>query len=293
MTLKQKLATALCFLMAAFCAGCRGAEQHSSTTNTTQPATSPAMAQATPAPFIALPQDARVLQTRTFTSAKQKTYTIQTVEDDREVALRAQPSAREALPMAAAAAGSDKFNGTARKAAKLSLATAPLETFGDLPALIASLAPEAAMKNHVPPITTAANSNRVAEEKRNAHLKVFLYAASKEDDNDFHLILGRAPGSTPAVYLTMELSGLPPNNSAAFAKLKAARDAFKAFFVNNSLPGANYDFYTPPIPVEIEGSLFFDINHVTGGRPGPASLRPKMPVVWEVHTISKIVFEPE
>lgn len=292
MTLKQKIATFFCLLPLATCIGCRGAEQ-STTSGPSQSATPTASVQTTPAPFVALPQDAKILQTRTFTSPKQQAYTIQTVEDDREESLRAQPATREAMSMTAAAAGSEKFRGTARKAAKLSLAAAPLETFGDLPALIASLAPENAMKNHVPPITTTANSNRVAEEKRNVRLKVFLYAASKEDDNDYHLILGRAPGSTPAVYLTMELSGLPANNSAAFAKLKAARDAFKAFFTNaSSLPGTSYDFYTPPIPVEVEGSLFFDINHVTGGRPGPASLRPKMPVVWEVHPLSKIVFEP-
>jgi len=289
MKLKRKLVFVFCLFVFSLFIGCRSANQQSNTTNTAQPATSPS---ATPAPFVALPQDARVLQTRTFTSGKQKTYTIQTVEDDRELALRAQPSAREVMTMSAAAAGGDKFRGTARKAAKLSIANAQMETFSDLQVLINSLAPEAAMANHVPPITTAANSNRVAEEKRNVRVLVFLYAASKEDDNDFHLILGRAPGSAPAVYFTMELSGLPPTNSPAFAKLKAARTAFKDFF-GNDLPGSRYDFYSPPIPVEIEGSLFFDINHVTGSRPGPASLRPKMPVVWEVHPITRIVFEPE
>lgn len=288
---KQRLATLFCFLVLIACAGCDDAKQ-SGTNNAPQSPAPAASKPATAAPFAALPQDAKILQTRTFTSAKQQTYTIQTVEDDREEALRAQPADREVMSLTAAAAGGDRFRGTARKAAKLSLATAPMEAFADLPALITSLAPENAMKNHVPPISKAATSNRVAEEKRNVRLRVFLYAASKEDDNDFHLILGRAPGSTPAVYMTMELSGLPANNSAAFAKLKAARDAFKAFFINGELPGTSYDFYTPPIPVEVEGSLFFDINHVTGGRPGPASLRPKMPVVWEVHPISKIVFEP-
>lgn len=232
------------------------------------------------------------MQTRTLTSPNQKTYTIQTVEDDREAALRAEPANREAMAMSATAAGADRFRGTARRAAKLSLTNAPLENFADLPQLISSLAPENVMKNHRPPITTTAISNRVTEEKRNVRLKVFLYAASKEDDNDFHLILGRAPGSTPAVYLTMELSGLPANNSAAFAKLKAVRDAFKTFF-GAQLPGTSYDFYTPPIPVEVEGSLFFDVSHVMGGRPGPASLRSRMPVVWEVHPLSKLVFEPE
>ena len=34
------------------------------------------------------------------------------------------------------------------------------------------------------------------------------------------------------------------------------------------------------------------MSHATGSRPGPAKLRPNMPVVWEIHPISKIVFEP-
>lgn len=279
----------LAFVFALFLlAGCQRATQQSTTTTPSQASPSPSVS---PTVFAALPQDAQILQTRTFTSTKQKTYTIQTVEDDHETAIRAESGAREAFSMSAAAAGGDTFRGTARKAAKLSIANAPIVAFSDLQALIGSLAPESTMANHVPPITTAANSNRVAEEKRNVRASVFLYAASKEDDNDFHLILGRAPGSSPAVYLTMELSGLPPTSSQAFAKLKAARTAFKNFF-GSDLPGSRYDFYSPPIPVEIEGSLFFDINHVSGSRPGPASLRSRMPVVWEVHPITKIVFEP-
>lgn len=289
MRLKQELIVIICGWWLVLMIGCRGAEPTTST-NSSQTTISPSPIAQTP--FAALPQDAKVLQTRTLTSPTQKTYTIQTVEDDREAALRAEPANREAMAMSATAAGADRFRGTARKAAKLSLVNAPLENFADLPQLISSLVAENVMKNHRPPITTTATSNRVAEEKRNVRLKVFLYAASKEDDNDFHLILGRVPGSTPAVYLTMELSGLPANNSTAFAKLKAARDAFKTFF-GAQLPGTSYDFYSPPIPVEVEGSLFFDMNHVAGGRPGPASLRSRMPVVWEVHPISKIVFEPE
>ena len=102
--------------------------------------------------------------------------------------------------------------------------------------------------------------------------------------------LGRDPDLDP-VYMTMELSGLPPTNSASHAKLKAARDAYKDFFGSN-IQDTTYDFYDPPIPVEISGSLFWDASHATGSRPGPSTLRPDMPVVWEVHPISKIVFEP-
>ena len=241
----------------------------------------------------ALPPGTPIERTSTFVSPGAKnTYKIETVIDDREVELRKQPEgARDIAPSAARALPSENFAGTARKAAKLSIANATPETFADVTDLIATLPAKDAMVRHTPVITTTAASNRVKEEKRNVQIKAFLYAASREDDNDFHLIIGRAPGANPPVYMTAELSGLPPASSAAFAKLNAARDAFKNFF-GSSVPGGNYDFYTPPIPVSIEGSLFFDMSHATGNPPGPLSLRPKMPVIWEVHPITRIVFEP-
>ena len=59
-----------------------------------------------------------------------------------------------------------------------------------------------------------------------------------------------------------------------------------------NVPGAGYDFYPTPIPVRVEGSLFFDMTHATGTPPGPPTLRPNMPTIWEVHPITSIVFEP-
>ena len=194
-----------------------------------------------------------------------------------------------AIAAAEAAPVGDKFEGTSRKAAKLSIADAPTKTVNDLKTLVNSLPAHedmVALK-----IKTTATSNRVAQEKRNIRVKVFLYAASREDDNDFHLILGRDPDKTPEVYMTMELSGLPPASSASFAKLKAARDAFKAFF-GGDLPGLSYDFYDPPIPVKVEGSLFWDASHAKGQRPGPKSLKSRMPTVFELHPITKITFNP-
>lgn len=194
-----------------------------------------------------------------------------------------------ALAAAEAAPVGDDFKGTSRKAAKLSIANAPTKTFNDLKTLVNSLPSHEDMLKLK--IKTTATSDRVAQEKRNVRGKVFLYAASREDDRDFHLIFGRDPDSSPEVYMTMELSGLPPASKPAFAKLKAARDAFKAFF-GGDLPGLSYDFYDPPIPVRIEGSLFWDASHAKGSRPGPKSLKSRMPVVWEVHPISKITFNP-
>jgi hypothetical protein len=208
--------------------------------------------------------------------------------DAYEKAATSMETLNAALAAEAAPVGDD-FGGTARKVAKLSLADAPTKLFMDLKNLINTLPSHEAML--ALDIKTTPTSDRVAEEKRNVKVKVFLYAASREDDNDFHLILGRSPDLTPEVYMTMELSGLPPATSAAFAKLTTARDAYKTFF-GADLPGLAYDFYDPPIPVRIEGSLFWDASHAKGTRPGPKSLKSRMPTVFEVHPISKITFNP-
>ena len=205
------------------------------------------------------------------------------------------PMPRAAVPPIGApvpfAVPGDNFAGTARKAAKLAVSNAAMEVFADLPPLIATLPSKTSMKKHKPKITTEANSARVAEEKRNVRLTAFLYAASREADNDFHLIIGRDPDSTPHVYMTIEISGLPPQSASSFTKLKSARKSFQTFF-GNDLPGTSYDFYDPPIPIKVEGSLFFDMSHATGQGPGPASLRDDIPTIWELHPVSKITFEP-
>jgi hypothetical protein len=115
----------------------------------------------------------------------------------------------------------DTYRGTARKAAKLSIADAQVEDLEDIKDLIETLPAIEVMTSHEPPITTDATSGRVDEENRNVRVRAFLYAASREDDNDYHLIVGRAPDLEP-MYLTMELSGLPSQDSDHFPRLEAA-----------------------------------------------------------------------
>jgi hypothetical protein len=196
-------------------------------------------------------------------------------------------SAVLAAAVAAKRPKGDNFAGSDRKAAKLSKATGTLEKFNDLKDLIASFTPESKMIKHKPPIKTGPTSSRVKEEERNVSVAAFLYAASREADNDFHLIVGRNRTFSPEMFITMEVSGLPPKGSAAFADLNSARSAFKKFF-GAKLPGMTYDFYDPPIPVKIEGSPFFDMTHATGSRPGPQSLKSRMPTIWEVHPLTSI-----
>jgi len=182
----------------------------------------------------------------------------------------------------------DNYAGTDRKAAKLSIGSGqPPKKFADVASLIKSLPSDASMKKHKPPLRKDATFGRVKEEQDNVNVKAFLYAASREADNDFHLIIGQDPKSATEVYMTMEVSGLPPQNSPAFAQLNAARTAFKQFFGTN-LPGLGYDYYNPPRPVEIQGSVFFDITHATGQKPGPPSLKSRMPTIWEVHPVTSI-----
>ncbi|MFL6414788.1 MAG: hypothetical protein ACJ74Y_03860, partial [Bryobacteraceae bacterium] len=82
--------------------------------------------------------------------------------------------------------------------------------------------------------------------------------------------------------------GLPPSDSPFLRTLKTARNEFKLFF-RNALPADGYDKYTPAIPVQVVGSLFFDVDHPTG-EVGPLGLKPQ--TSWEIHPVSDIQFEP-
>lgn len=180
---------------------------------------------------------------------------------------------------------SENFAGTDRKAAKISIAHGDTEDFADLGALIDSLTPDDDMINHDPEITRDEHSDRVEEELRNVRVKAWIYAASREKDNDFHTIIGTDPAQPNKRFMNAEVSGLPSKKSAAFAKIKSARDSFKQI-VNNNTPGFGYDFYKPPRPITMEGSLFFDITHASGGHPGPSKAKPES--IWEVHPVTSL-----
>ncbi len=248
---------------------------------------------------LAMPQTDTVIFTSELTTPAGNSIVVtKTLELDEYEYEKKKLNSRSAIFMANAAVlakTSDDFEGTARRASKLSIFKSAPEEFGDLNDLIKTLPAHEAMVKHKPKITIQPDSNRVSEEMRNVKVQAFLYAASREEDNDFHLIIGRDPKESTKVFMTMEISGLPtkgvpPFDKKTFDTLKSARDAYKGFFKNN-LPGLGYDFYPNPVPITIAGSLFFDMSHAKDSRPGPSKLRPFMPVVWEVHPVIEIEFK--
>ena len=178
----------------------------------------------------------------------------------------------------------DFFRGTHRKKAKTSIADIGFDNYAGLNAFINTLPSDNAMINYNPPITKSVNSKRVFEEKRNARiLNTFIYAIKRESDNDFHIILGNVPDDHK--YLNIENSGLPGTRSTYYRKLKSVRKKFEEKF--GELCSSAYRRFNPPIPVEVEGSLFYDIDH-RPGIVGPAGLRPA--TSWEIHPVTDVEF---
>ena len=182
----------------------------------------------------------------------------------------------------------DDFRGTARRTAKLSIASGTLQLFTDMGAILDSLIPDDQMR--AMNISKAADSGRLDSEQTQVTVSAFLFASSRESDNDFHCIVGLDP-SQPARFMNVEVSGLPSSDSSSFAVLTTARNEFKTFFTTNgdSLPSGGYDKYDPPIPITITGSLFFDVDHIPPAV-GPTGMKPQ--TAWEIHPVSDIQFEP-
>src|SRR5438105_3137481 len=152
---------------------------------------------------VGMPAPAAVLSEGTLRSPKGKVYRIIRTNEVDAGEPKPPPSAVVGVGMMAAGPVGDDFMGSDRKAAKLSISAAEKEKFDDLADLIQSLPAISAMKAHQPVIKLDPTSGRVQEEERNVTLKAFLYAASREADNDIHLIVGRDPHTAPPLYLTM------------------------------------------------------------------------------------------
>lgn len=177
----------------------------------------------------------------------------------------------------------DNFDGTDRRAAKISLANARFDSYETLTEFLSSLnnVDDEYMMAHSQ-ISRSENNNRVREEKRNVTIeKAYLFAIKREGDNDFHLIIGNNRGT----FFNIECSGLPSRNSSSYQALARMRNSLKDRF--GALCNSRYTVFNRGIPVSVSGSLFYDIDHKPG-RVGPEGYRPN--TAWEIHPITSLEF---
>ena len=183
---------------------------------------------------------------------------------------------------------SNVFTGTDRRGAKTSLASGLIEPYPSVVSLRSTLRTDDYMRSLG--IRRSAGSGRSAEEQRNTRVDGFIYAAKKESDNDFHLIVGDRLCTQGSCLITVEISGIPAELSNPDRRaLIDARCKFLAHFSGKEPGRSQYIKYDPPLHVSVTGSPFFDVDH-PAGIVGPAKLKPD--TAWEIHPVSDITFEP-
>jgi hypothetical protein len=213
------------------------------------------------------------------------------------VAAAAKPKACTAKP---AQSDGRSYYGTDREIAKTTLPEATIESFGSVSALrkdIRANSDDFEMMDSG--ITKHCDELRVKAERRMVIVVGYLYAATKENDNDYHLILGTKDCKDPDCFMTAEVTGVPrlPKNRP---QLEKARNEFEEqigeFTPSGGLPPRGpYLRFRTPVPVRVTGPLFYDADHeidrkTREGAVGPDYATPS--TSWEIHPVVRIEIEP-
>lgn len=184
----------------------------------------------------------------------------------------------------------ETYRGIDRADAKLSIPETEKIVFLTTTELRASLIPDSIMRSKKVGLKT--NSARTLSETQNVSVtKAYLFAISREADNDLHLIIGnKNANGAPIKLLNCEITGLPDTSAPSYATLKSVRDYIIGFLGTDFTvkPGPGYIVFTSGLKMTIEGPLFYDIGH------GPGIIGPKSfrsPTAWEIHPVSYIAFD--
>jgi hypothetical protein len=200
----------------------------------------------------------------------------------------------------AASAGPDAFKGKSRRVPKTSyLEDVPTKEYDSISALkatftAANMMDENTMASlHIPwgtePGADTAAADRRPQERKNVVVTAYIYAFKKETDNDYHVIIGDAPGTPGGQYLNSEVSGLPQQEGPQRDKLNGVRTKFKSEFSIGSSGPASYEEPEQPVKVRISGSLFYDMDHSPPrDYVGTGDYQPM--IAWEIHPITSIEF---
>jgi len=172
----------------------------------------------------------------------------------------------------------NKFDGVYRKTAKLSVSSKQSAT-ATLPALITRV--KKVSKSSLNGITKS--SLRISSEDANFSVQAFLYAITRESDEDYHIIIGTSNDPSTAEFFNVECAGLPANSSAFFAKLQTVRNKVVSFLGGTEVCKSGYIKFHDHPKIQVSGSLFYDKEH-ENSIVGPTDSKPK--TAWELHPIT-------
>lgn len=192
-----------------------------------------------------------------------------------------------------AADSSDIFLGKVRAGAKTSYVHSVPDTFSSLKAFRKWLPEDAYM--HKSTEAKRQDSPRTKEENKNVTLTdLYIFGVKREDDNDFHIMLGPSKNAEKGPhFFSAEISGLPDPSSPDYGKMLALRNQFKAYFGKDAEKETVFvaSAKKPPIHLKyITGSLFFDNHHYSGHSSVQGY---KSFSAWEIHPVSAIGFDPK
>ena len=179
------------------------------------------------------------------------------------------------------------FGGVAREEAKTSIADRKTEMMFSVGEVLKSLPTDSYMKA----IGVKDNSPRSIDENRNVFIRTaYIFSIQKEDDGDFHIIIGDLVNGEKVNLMTAEIAGLPKDStSKAYPILLRSRrqlyEKYPDFFEGRRakfVPISKFPM------IAIRGSLFFDTHH-SAGQIGSGSVKPQ--TVWEIHPVTFIEFQ--
>lgn len=181
------------------------------------------------------------------------------------------------------------YTGVNRGACKTSIVKGTPELFSGLAEFMESLPDDDVMRDEAG-ISTAENSVRTSEEMRNITIaQCWILAIKRNDDADYHIIIGSGPTEKCDRLFNIEVSGLPEPGAPDYAALKAVRTTLENYFNGETCFRRYKKFYKNPIAVRITGSLFYDREHAPPNlNIGPAGL--KTNTAWELHPVTAIEF---
>jgi hypothetical protein len=134
------------------------------------------------------------------------------------------------------------------------------------------------------------DAGRVEPEKHPVRVHAKLYAVRLEADKDFHCIIGDGESGP---YITAEVSGLP--RQGATTAFVGVRKQLRQLVGNSGIEEAKRRYHrpSPPIPVVVTGSLFYDAEHpprsIGPNASGPSRPARKAVTQWEIHPVHTIV----